>query len=852
LLHRKKTNALIGEWIMNRTTIDFGIDLGTTNSAIAVMKDGKAEVIKNNDNAEITPSAVWLNEKNQTFVGKRAKSRIETEPDNAVAEFKLQMGTPHEYRFQKSGKVLRPQELSAEVLKSLRKDVQQRLGEDLTAAVITVPAAFELPQCNATKQAAELSGIRNCTLIMEPTAAAMTYAFHSSADNVFWLVYDFGGGTFDAAVIHVKDGNFRIVNHAGDNYLGGKLIDWAIVENILAPAAAREYKFSNFTRNNAAWQLSFAKLKMAAEDAKISLSQNETFLIDIDLPASTTNKGETVAFQYDLTRKEVIGLASQFITRSINISRNALQQAKLAVHDIERVILVGGPTLAPYLRERLTDKREGLGIHLDFSVDPLTVVAQGAAYFASTQRPDPDPVTPLIKDGYYGLDLQYDPVGSDSEPVVGGKVISPDGSVLSDFSLEFEKSRSGTTIEWRSGKISLNADGNFMTTLWVQERGITQTFNITLIDPTGRLCKLEPNQLTYTIGNIPTAPPLIHSIGVALANNKVEWFIKKGTPLPAKKQINLRTAVELRRGNPQTEFRVPVIEGNNNLADRNPLIGALVISPSDIKRDLPGGSEIEVTLEIDQNRDVKFAAYIPILDEEYKTILKLEKPNPDIKQIDSELNREKRRLEEVQMKAASTHDSAAQQVLIEKVDGENMVGNVETALRAASGDPDASDKAQKRLLDLKVAIDEAENYLKWPVLEAEVNKMLEDAKKLVNDKDPQTQQRLRILEDEARQSINIKNVDQLNRVYEEISLFVGELMRGRPEFWVGFFKYLCERIDTMRDINIAIRLVEQGNRAIQSNDIDRLRVSIQQLYALLPADAQEAAEKGGYGSGVIR
>jgi molecular chaperone DnaK len=206
---------------MNRTTIDFGIDLGTTNSAIAVLKGVSTEIIKNNRDADITPSAVYIDKKGNIRRGEAAKSRFVDEEEDVYLEFKRRMGTDHVYKFRSSGQQRKPEELSAEILKSLKADVQQKTGEVVESAVITVPAAFELHQCDATRKAADLAGFKQSPLLQEPVAAALAYGFQTDSKKAYWLVYDFGGGTFDAALIKSEDGSIHVVNHGGDNFLGG-------------------------------------------------------------------------------------------------------------------------------------------------------------------------------------------------------------------------------------------------------------------------------------------------------------------------------------------------------------------------------------------------------------------------------------------------------------------------------------------------------------------------------------------------------------------------------------------------------------------------------------------------------
>src|SRR5271165_3291300 len=257
---------------MTRTTIDFGIDLGTTNSAIAVLKGIGTEIIKNNLDQDITPSAVSYDKRGVLYVGDRAKKKVIDRPKDAYLEFKRRMGTEFVYQFKESGIAKKSEELSAEVLKSLKADVTRSLGEEIQAAVITVPAAFELHQCDATRKAAELAGLKGSPLVQEPVAAALAYGFQLDSEKAYWLVYDFGGGTFDAALMKAEEGIINVVHHGGDNHLGGSDIDWAIIERIVAPKLAQNYDLPEFKRGQQKWEREFVKLKRSIELAKIELT----------------------------------------------------------------------------------------------------------------------------------------------------------------------------------------------------------------------------------------------------------------------------------------------------------------------------------------------------------------------------------------------------------------------------------------------------------------------------------------------------------------------------------------------------------------------------------------------------
>ncbi|MBW2559149.1 MAG: Hsp70 family protein, partial [Deltaproteobacteria bacterium] len=748
---------------MHRTTIDFGIDLGTTNSVVSLVKGTQIEVFKDDEGFEYTPSAVWIDKKNRLHVGRRAKERLETDSDNAYSEFKLQMGTKSEFMFARNGRRMKPEYLSAEVLKSLKAIVKKRTDEDIQAAVITVPAAFELPQCEATNKAGQLAGFATSPLLQEPVAAALAYGFQSESDKVFWLVYDFGGGTFDAAVIQVRDGVIQIVNHGGDNHLGGKLIDWEIVEQLLIPAVTKEYPLKDFRRGNPKWRDAMAKLKHQAETAKIRVANDDSAEISFDFLCQD-DQGNPVAFDYELKKTEVERLAEPYILRSINICKKVLSEKHLVSGNIEKVLLVGGPTLMPCLRKRLAALNEGLGISLEFNVDPLTVVGCGAAIFAGTQRVEgivPQPVS----QGQYSIELEYKPVGTDTEPLIGGKVLASNGENFSGFTVEFVNLEAHPP--WRSGKIEVAPDGFFVTNLRA-EKG-QNTFFIELCGTTGTKCETVPDRLTYTIGLTITDQPLIHSVGIALADNEVAIFFEKGKPLPARWREIRKTAFEVRQGQGGNLFKIPLVEGENKRADRNREIGSLVIPASQIKRDVPAGSEVEITIQIDQSRIVRTNAYIPILDEEYEEVIKYDYEPPSPEKLKKEIQCEKNRLDEARKKAQTIGDLKGQE-LLQRIDRERMEHELDASLAASRVEADAADKCDKRLLDLRLAVDELEEVLEWPALLAEAEEEIRVTKEVIQEHgNSGDKEKMKTLEKETRQAMEIRDADFLRRKIDQLS-----------------------------------------------------------------------------------
>ncbi len=823
-----------------RTTIDFGIDLGTTNSAIALLKGVGTEIIKNNADADITPSAVSIDKKGATQVGQRAKNKMLDAPDDAYVEFKRRMGTDHLYQFRSSGQSRKAEDLSSEVLKSLRADVQQRTGEVVEAAVITVPAAFELHQCDATRRAAQLAGFRDSPLLQEPVAAALAYGFQVEGEKAYWLVYDFGGGTFDAAVIKAEDGTINVVNHGGDNFLGGSDIDWLIVEQLLAPKVLQEHDLEDFTRGNTRWRQSFAKLKQAAEVAKIDLSRSDRATLEV-CKLSDGSGGE-IEFECELRRIDILRVAEPVILRSVEICKRVLKEKGLQKEAIQKVILVGGPTLAPYFRDIL---KANLGIPLDHTVDPLTVVARGAAVFAGTQK-----TTSIGKQialaGEFSVDLKHKPVGLDSAPIVGGKVSAASPQTFAGFTVELVN----TKTQWRSGKLPLQADGVFMANLHA-ERGERNTFLIELFDATGRKQKLSPDTLTYTIGAVVEEQPLINSMGIALANNDYDKFFEKGRGLPLKATRDFKTIHALRQGQSGEILRIPLIEGEQELADRNRKVGELEIRAENIRRDLPGGSEIEVTVSVTTDRIIRITAYVPLLDEEFAGKIEMGKRNLTYEFLKLDFEAEMTRFSEARAKAASAEAESAEE-LVEAVENSPLLKEVGETLAAARGDADAAAKCEKRLLELKLKLDEAANALQWPSLIAESRAWLGRLDRVVESNGtPQQKQKAAELASQIDDIIRDRQPDKLRKKIDQTTRLYFDVVTSQAGWWVYQFQQMEKQEQEMVDVARAARLLDQGRECLAKSNTTGLQNVVRQLWDLVPDELVQAAKRG-YQSGVVR
>ena len=825
---------------MTRLTIDFGIDLGTTNSAIAVLKGVSSEIIKSNADADITPSVVSIDKNGTVHVGQRAKNKLIANSKDAYAEFKRRMGTDHLYEFKSGVMTKKPEELSAEVLKSLRADVQQRTGELVEAVVITVPAAFELHQCEATRKAAQLAGFKESPLLQEPVAAALAHGFQANESGAYWLVYDFGGGTFDAAVIKAEEGTIHVVNHGGDNFLGGSDIDWAIVEQVLAPRVLKDYGLHDFTRGNRKWATAFALMKRAAEIAKIELSRCER--TTLDTCKFSGDSGEEIEFDCELTQAEVVRIAEPIVLKSVEICTRVLKEKNLGREAIEKVILVGGPTLAPYFRAIL---ERSLSIPLDYSVDPLTVVARGAAVFAGTQRYNVRAGEPVAA-GEFSIDLKYKPVGIDDAPTIGGKISSSEVQDFTGFTLELVNNKT----QWRSGKISLRPDGVFIANLFA-ERGVRNTYSIEMLDPEGRKQKTTPDSLAYTIGAVVDEQPLTNSLGIALANNEYDRLFEKGRGLPLKATRDYRTVVSIRQGQSGDVLRCPVVEGENDKADRNRLVGYVTINGANVRRDLPAGSEVEVTLRIDEARIVTVNAYVPSLDEEFPAKLDMKTGAIGADFLKADYETELKRFREVRTKAVNAGGDTADET-VRSIEESPLMQEIKQTLAASKADPDAAAKCQKLLLELKIKLDEAADSLEWPSLLCEAKVEIEDLKGIMERHGTGSQrEKGESLISETNSIMRDRQADRLRRKIEELRRSYWEIVLAQPAFWVGQLSELEKKKASMTDSARAARLLEQGQEFQFKNNLPGLQNVVRQLWDLLPKEILEEVKRG-YQSGLVR
>jgi molecular chaperone DnaK len=343
-----------------------GIDLGTTNSAFAVMEGGDPEIIVNNEGDRTTPSVVAFTDDGERLVGKPAKNQAIQNPDRTIASIKRYMGE-EDYTVEIDDEEYTPEQISAMTLQKIKRDAEDYLGDDVEKAVITVPAYFSDRQRQATKDAGEIAGFEVERIINEPTAAAMAYGLDDDSDQTV-LVYDLGGGTFDVSILDLGGGVYEVVATNGDNDLGGDDWDHAIIDWL---ADEFEDDHGIDLRDD---RQALQRLKDAAEEAKIELSSRKE--TEINLPFITATDDGPIHLEKSLTRAKFESLSADLIERTQGPTEQALEDADYAKEDIDDVILVGGSTRMPQVKEQV---EEMLGIEPKGNVNPDEAVALGAA-----------------------------------------------------------------------------------------------------------------------------------------------------------------------------------------------------------------------------------------------------------------------------------------------------------------------------------------------------------------------------------------------------------------------------------------------------------------------------------------
>jgi molecular chaperone DnaK len=830
-----------------RTKIDYGIDLGTTNSAIARMENG-VPVIKKTDTLKDTlPSCIHFNKKRDILVGDsafnvmkndntRALKTFETGKTNTYIEFKRTMGTTHRYESVNMGRDFTSEELSAEVLKKLKSFIQD---ETLSSIVITVPAKFLNPQKEATVQAAKLAGFKHIELLQEPVAAATAYGLTAKDKDSYWLVFDFGGGTFDAALIKSEEGILTVKDTEGNNWLGGKNLDEAIVDKIIIPYLQANYSIDSILSDTGKKEILRNAVKFFAEEAKIQLSFKDThnILSNLgDLPFEDEN-GTEPEIDITVAQKDMETVLSPIFQKAIDITKELLRRNNLKGSDLGALILVGGPTYSPVLRRML---KAQITDRVDASVDPMTVVAKGAALFASTIS-----VSEEVKEAgrdktKLQRDVKYESTYVEKEEIFNIKVLKE--KTTGQFPERIYADIVRSDGAWSSGQKLIGEKATLVEVLLSE--GCSNAFSIHVYDGQSNRLECQPDKFNILqgIGGLDGMSVLPYNIGI------VKWFeteekdlfqpvkgLEKNKKIPVTGVINgLKTRSTIRPGMAKDIIRIPVYQGDYNAEGTNPVLNNritdVIISGESLPALLPEGSDVDITIKVDRSEQMQFSAYFPSIDhtEELKIQIKQTEP-PTESQLAEEISKAKQTAKQVQAFDIFRNLDAMEEQL------ENSKGS-------ADGKLAIQENMRKELLTL----DELEKSAAWPKIEQELHDafyQLEDLVREINmkgyDKNmnmDSVNAHVREYKQKIEHVVRNKNSREAKELTNEITGFniflTNELTGGQVD--VERIKYLDREFNSLRwkDKNKARQLINQGLKLIAAGQINALDPVVRQIWDL--------------------
>jgi molecular chaperone DnaK len=584
--------------------INFGIDLGTTNSGIARYDNGRIGILKNPVGLkELLPSVVSFY-KGRTLIGDKAREQYLSNAGNVFSAFKRKMGTGEKYQAAIAGEPaeLSPVDLSAHVLRELKNFVP---GEEITAAVITIPASFDTIQSNATKLAAFQAGFTEVVLLQEPIAACLAYANTSNLDidvEQRWLVYDFGGGTFDAALVQINHRELKVIDNKGNNFLGGTDIDYAFIEEILTPRIIERYGDTELWQKLILREGVYSKLwfylNYLAEEAKKQLSVSKSTWIDIDFPELD------MSVELEITREEFDRVVRPKYAETEHFLLELLKNNNITFSQIDRIILVGGTTYIPYIRESLKSLSGGV---VDDSIDPGTAVIIGAAYYAGASPVTANKVEKETKPQQPGKNgefkLSFTTYTNDLEELIAFKSETP-------FSGNYRIARGDGGFD--TGWERFDQTASEFVTLLPKSKNI---FKLTITNQKGETV-YSKDDIVITHGLYSVSGQLLPEdicLEVDGDGNKtyLEVIFKRNDILPLSRTIYKTFSKSVAR-NSDDKLIINVVEGKGgSLPGANLSIGYVELGGKQLDGDLVKGTDVELQVQIDESRGLKVEIYIP-------------------------------------------------------------------------------------------------------------------------------------------------------------------------------------------------------------------------------------------------
>jgi molecular chaperone DnaK len=809
-----------------------GIDLGTSNSAIVGNEDGLLRVFKDSDGADVLPSAIFYDKRGHKFIGKRAYDNLATSPENVAREFKRLMGTSSPISLPGAAIELTPEDCSAEIIETLLRQAKTERGDfAIDGAVVTIPAAFNQLQSEATIRAAHEAGLERVALLQEPIAAAMASLAAASNKNALFLVYDIGGGTFDVALVQSIGGAVHVLAHEGINMLGGTDFDRMLVNAFVRPWLATEFSLPADYQKNPHYRRLIGLGRHAAEKAKIELSSNDHAVIFAgeDEVRVKDENGNDIYLSIDIARSDIEGLIAERVGETVGLCRQVLKDSGYSHGDIDRVVLIGGPSKMPYIRNTVPHE---LGIPIDTQIDPMTAVATGAAIFAESRDWSAEGTTrkasraTVTSSGL--VEIRYDFPARTSDESARLR-LNPAGTV------DGCRMQVDTHEGWTSGLVDVATGTTLQLPL---SRPGENRFRITVFDAAGAPLREASCDIVITKVHASAAGiPATHSLAVKVIEesaskyvNALDQLVAKGTPLPAEGTRRYRAARDLRGGQighidielfqqrdgvPEPELNLPV--GVFRLDAMNDL------EPG---QQLRKGAEIIIHWAVDDNGLVKCAIEVPNLQQKFQS---RNFYDPTISQL-TFTGEDGEALALSMLHEADEDLASAEALFADSSSAElqrlrhRLERSREELLQSSEADTrrQASEEARQVRQEMSRLRHQPRN--RAAVLQRQLDELCENFSDYIGD-DAELKNRESFdgLSRTARQAIDDGHIPEAELALEQMnSIYYRELHR-QPAFVVRFFKSIAAERFLAVDKAMHDELVAEGGRALAANEIDRLR-----------------------------
>jgi molecular chaperone DnaK len=830
-------------------TINFGIDLGTTNSLIAKYQSGKVEVFKNPVSLKETLPSVVAYRRERIIVGDKAREMVEKDPANVFSLFKRKMGTSESFFVKNINEERTPIQLSATVMRELKNFVHS--GEPIDSVVITIPASFDTIQSNATKKAGYEAGFSEVVLLQEPIAASLAFANRPENDNLLdgqWLVYDLGGGTFDVALVRFDEGEMRVVDHEGDNFLGGLDLDNLIIEKIIIPQLEKKGDFgdlmSEMRNADGRYNKLYYELRLKAEDAKIQLSNSPTAEIEFNIEDLAGEEHEIFQVIFKEQFEDVI---REKIHYTIDMIESLLHKNNVQNTDIQQIIFIGGSTYIPLVKRLI---QERLRITVNQNIDPTNAVAVGAAYYAGSKTKNPNAQKPQNTEGVaatsassLNIKTAFQKTTQDREEYFTALITD----VPQGMTYRIIRNDGG----FDSGAKPLSQRISDMLPLMTNQLNI---FTLKIFDAQGNAVAHGSEMIEIVQGKFSLyGQPLPNDICIEVDDfdsntTKLEVIFEKNSILPLKKTLVKSLSKTIAKGSDEALI-INVLEGSRYASPAACLpLGIIEFKGKDLNMNLVKGSDVEIVIEVSESRDLKISTVLLMTDQEKGDVF-----SPSARQV----NIEKLKTETLELLRFARRELPN----LEYNEQYEIAARVSKAINELDGIYNQlKTLSENDVTDTRYQLEERKRKLAQTLDAALGDQKAESVKQEYFDQKRYTQLRIEQSENPTlrdrferavrneRDYLASNTVGVIKSKIREMQDIAWKVDQNDPVYLSGLYHYYAS-LEDYPDKKKAKHFMDIGEKALERKNYDELKSAIYSLYNLLPEEKRTEDRMKGTGLG---